>query len=162
MLVKNKLLISATRMAIFKNSCVRRFRFVHNLFFEMTANWQLQNLCLLISGLWMLHKGNQLCAINTWNHLNVLGAWSSVVTKMSQVNSVSFWWKRVKSCLAWVNCILWSLPLHPCLWIWLLTMREQSCKLEERSWIGLYIVFETTSFLLFFVLFFIQYNNKFH
>ena len=84
---------------------------------------------------------------------------SSVVTKNKSSEQCQFLVRRVKCCLTWVNCVLWFLPLHSCLWIWLLTVREHSCKLEERPWIGLYILFETTSFFLYFSLFNIIINS---
>ena len=91
---------------------------MHYLFFETTVDWQLPiNLCLLISGLWMLDKGSLPRAITAENYLNVLGARELSSDKMSQVNRVSFCLKRVKSCLTWVNFVFQSLPPPPCLWI---------------------------------------------
>ena len=107
----------------------------------------------------MLDKSNLPHAITSWNYLNVLGAWELSSDKNESSEQRQFLVKRLKSCLTWVNCILRALPLHPCLWIWLLTVREQSCRLEKKPWIGLNIVFETTSFFLYFSLFNIIINS---
>ena len=81
----------------------------------------------------MLDKGDQPTrGITAWNYLNVLGAWELSSDKNESNEQCQVLVKRVKSCLTWVNCILRFLSLHPCLWIRLLTVREQSCRSEER------------------------------
>ena len=116
-------------------------------------------LCLLISGLWMLDTSDLPRGITARNYLNVLGAWELSSDKNESREQCQFLVKRGKCCLTWFNCVLRSLPLHPWLWIWLLTVRKQSCRLEKRPWIGLYIIFETTLFCLYFSLFNIIINS---
>ena len=64
---------------------------MHYLFFETTVDWQLPiNLCLLISGLWMLDKGALPRAITAENYLNVLGAMELSIGKNESIKQCQF------------------------------------------------------------------------
>ena len=65
----------------------------------------------------MLDKSNPPRAITARNFLNMLGAWELSSDKNESSEQCQFLVKRVKYCLTWVNCVLPSHPLHPCLWI---------------------------------------------